>query len=300
VKRYALRSEDSASRLNRATVDEAVFRRIARSADFTLVIAPEFDGLLEERCRWAVAEGSRLLGPSPDAVRLTADKLQLAEHLRRHDVPTPLTTRCVDDDPPWHYPVICKPRFGAGSQHTLRVQNREGYIDFQERIRGETSSLRKCVVQPLIPGRPASVTFLATDGEASAKPHAAGRNERFALPACEQYLSGDGRFCYLGGRVPLEPALQNRAQDLARRAAQAVEGLTGYFGVDLVLGESANGSDDVVIEINPRLTTSYVGLRQLTPGNLMQTLLDLVLGRCPEPLQWYDKRVRFHPDGRID
>ena len=70
---------------------EPLFRRLARTADFTLVIAPEFDGILECRCRWALDEGSRLLGPSPDAVQLTADKLSLAAHLIRHGVPTPAT-----------------------------------------------------------------------------------------------------------------------------------------------------------------------------------------------------------------
>ena len=65
------------------------FRRLAREADFTLVIAPEFDDLLEHRCRWALDEGSRLLGPTPDAVRLTADKFALAAHLFRHGRPHP-------------------------------------------------------------------------------------------------------------------------------------------------------------------------------------------------------------------
>ena len=46
-------------------------------------IAPEFDRILESRCRWVLEEGGRLLGPSPEAVALTADKLALAEHLER-------------------------------------------------------------------------------------------------------------------------------------------------------------------------------------------------------------------------
>jgi predicted ATP-grasp superfamily ATP-dependent carboligase len=35
----------------------------------------------------------------------------------------------------------------------------------------------------------------------------------------------------------------------------------GYLGVDLILGEDGNGAVDCVVEINPRLTTSYVGLQ---------------------------------------
>ena len=67
------------------------FRAAAAAADYVLVTAPEFDRLLETRCRWAAAAGCRLLGPSPDAITLTADKLALARHLDRAGVPTPYT-----------------------------------------------------------------------------------------------------------------------------------------------------------------------------------------------------------------
>ena len=35
-----------------------------------------------------------------------------------------------------------------------------------------------------------------------------------------------------------------------------------------MLGDDPAGADDVVIEINPRLTTSYLGLRRLARDNL--------------------------------
>src|SRR4051794_29013695 len=50
-----------------AEADEAAFRRLAARADFSLIIAPENDGILEGRCRWAEEAGSCLLGPSPAA-----------------------------------------------------------------------------------------------------------------------------------------------------------------------------------------------------------------------------------------
>jgi predicted ATP-grasp superfamily ATP-dependent carboligase len=47
----------------------------------------------------------------------------------------------------------------------------------------------------------------------------------------------------------------------------------GYLGVDLVLGDDPSGADDRVIEINPRLTTSYVGLRAAALCNLAEAML---------------------------
>src|SRR5947209_13083740 len=67
----------------------SAFRAAATEANYVLVIAPEFDRILEMRCRWAVEAGATLLGPSPGAVALTADKLKLAAHFADRGVPTP-------------------------------------------------------------------------------------------------------------------------------------------------------------------------------------------------------------------
>src|SRR6267142_7272802 len=96
--------------------EEACFRRLAGGADWSLVIAPEFDDILLRRCAWA-REVGRLLNPSHDAIALTADKLRLAEHLTARGIATPATMGV--DESPAPGPVVCKPRFGAGSQATF-------------------------------------------------------------------------------------------------------------------------------------------------------------------------------------
>jgi predicted ATP-grasp superfamily ATP-dependent carboligase len=50
---------------------------------------------------------------------------------------------------------------------------------------------------------------------------------------------------------------------------ESFRGLKGYVGVDLVL--SKNGP--IVIEINPRLTVSYVGLRRVSNLNLARAMI---------------------------
>ena len=87
---------------------------------------------------------------------------------------------------------------------------------------------------------------------------------------------------------------------LAPSAVEAVPGLAGYVGIDLVLGERADGSNDWVIEINPRLTTSYLGLRALlAEGNLAEMLVRVVGGQMIEPPLWRLGKVRFLNDGTI-
>jgi predicted ATP-grasp superfamily ATP-dependent carboligase len=72
--------------------------------------------------------------------------------------------------------------------------------------------------------------------------------------------------------------LSERATRLARQALAALPPAHGYVGVDLVLGAASDGAGDAVIEVNPRLTTSYVGLRAAVRQNLARAMLQAVTG----------------------
>jgi len=114
-------------------------------------------------------------------------------------------------------------------------------------------------------------------------------DELVALPPCTQeFDTATGALKYLGGAGPLPGELAERAVAIARRAAECVPGLHGYFGVDVLLGEC-----DLAIEINPRLTTSYLGLRYLTGWNIAARLL----GQFLPTSQW--RGVRFRAVGEV-
>jgi predicted ATP-grasp superfamily ATP-dependent carboligase len=57
---------------------------------------------------------------------------------------------------------------------------------------------------------------------------------------------------------------------VAEAVGRAVPGLRGYVGIDLI--DTVAGA--VVIEINPRLTTAYVGLRESLSRNPAALMLE--------------------------
>ncbi len=278
--------------------EEEAFRSHAAAADWSLVIAPEFDGLLLTRCRWVEEAGGRLLGPSLAAVELASDKWATYQLLREAGVPTPETWLLpgaremggrggIFDAPVVREPagasktpprplmsMVVKPRFGAGSQDVRLVA--DAHL---------VRAAGRLLAQEHVAGVAASVAFLT------------GPGRLVPLAPAYQRLSDDGRFRYLGGKIPLSPSLAKRAVPLARRALEALPGLRGYVGVDLVLGDVGNHAD-FVIEINPRLTTSYVGLRVLARTNLAEAMLAAAAGEPPE-LQWREGAVAFEADGRV-
>jgi predicted ATP-grasp superfamily ATP-dependent carboligase len=271
-------------RINPAS-EEGAFRDLAAWADGTLVIAPEFDDLLYDRCRWVEECGGHLLGPSSQGVGLASDKRELARILRLWDVPMPESIPLAlarTGKARVEFPAVYKPRHGAGSQSTFLLRNRDELTV----LSGELPA-SDFIVQPFVAGVPASVALLV------------GPDRFVPLPAAAQRLSEDGRFRYLGGSAPLAPSLAQRAQQLAWTAVHTLPGLQGYVGVDLVLGDAVDGSADWVIEINPRLTTSYVGLRALARVNLAGVLLGLVQGGPLPELRWHEGTVAWNADGTV-
>jgi predicted ATP-grasp superfamily ATP-dependent carboligase len=217
--------------------------------------APEGAGLLERLSRAAEAAGTTLLGCRPDAVRLAASKHATARALGKHGIPVVPTYASGETPAPIPGPWVLKPDDGAGCEDTEILDDRARAL---ARLAGDPGRL---VIQPWIEGEPLSLSLLCRDGTAR-------------VLACNRQ-----RITIRGGRVSLDAVLVNAVPDaggrftrLAQRIVAAVPGLWGYVGVDLVLSREG----PVVLEINPRLTTSYCGLRRalaLNPAALVLGLL---------------------------
>ncbi|MEZ6141362.1 MAG: ATP-grasp domain-containing protein [Zavarzinella sp.] len=240
-------------------------------ADLTLVIAPETDGILGNFCETARQHCPILLNCGATAISLSTDKWAMYQHWLHQQVPTPRTWLGSQWQPqPGTF--IHKPRDGAGSQDTFLVGTEQ-----------EKQFTSADLIQEFHPGVPASVTFLA------------GPSGKFALLAGKQLIEPE-TFAYLGGEMPLGGKLGERATKIAQRAIESVPGLLGLIGVDVILGEDG---EDVVIEINPRLTTSIVGLAALSETNLFAQILAVARGQDTQ-FSWKSQKLRFSPTGKCE
>ncbi len=254
---------------------------LSKNCDRTLLIAPEFSRHLTRTTRCAEQSGGQLLSPNSDFVTIFSDKHHSLARLRALGIRTSvghLLTSPQDLPLDWVFPAVAKPNDGAGSHGVRRVQCRTEVQDL-DWTHGPYR------IEQLCPGRAASVAILM------------GASSSYVLAPCLQRLSEDGTFSYLGGSVMTTGPLTQRATAIGWQVAGVLPSAIGYIGVDLVLGDADDGSKDVVIEINPRMTTSYVGLRASAEGNLAGAMLQAADGAEELDLRFPRRPLEYGADG---
>lgn len=273
--------------VTRDAADEShVFDHLCRSADRTLLIAPETGGILTSRRRMADQSGAHCLCCSSDSIDLCSDKLRLGRWLEQHRIPTPATQPWSPHSPiTFPFPVVVKPRDGAGSIHTWRIDSTE-QLDRISKSIASRSLENEWVVQPLVAGQCLSVVAIIAPARRPNCPSAQCQ----VWPACRQSIEFDaasGHIHYLGGSL-LDLTVPRSIEQLVGRVVENLPGLSGYIGLDLI--DPGNG-EPLLLEINPRLTTSYLGYRQATVHNLSRRLIrpeedDQIAWRLDQPIHF--------------
>lgn len=236
----------------------------ASAHDALWPVAPETDGVLERLSGLAANAGRLLLGSTPDAVRLTASKSATAARLAAAGVPVVPTLR-PEDAPDTAHGWVVKPDDGAGSDGVRHLPDRAALDTW--RASGATAGM---LLQPFVPGEPCSLSLLCR----------AGRAWILSVNRQRILLKPDGALHFRGCEVGALNGLRAELKPLADAVATAIPGLWGYVGVDLVLAEDG----PVVVEVNPRLTTSYAGLGAVLESNPAALVLGLRDGEPAMPV----------------
>ena len=248
-------------------------------SDKTLLIAPELNGELLSRTRRVEELGGQLLSPDAEFVQLTSSKSTTAQCLSRAGVQVPATALVSwGDHTDLKPPLVVKPDDGAGSMGVTRIDEPK----LNSNIMAEFPEV---CVQEFCPGQPTSVTVLC------------GQSAPICFPACRQILQAPG-FQYTGGSIIGDTDLSDRAANLARKVVDALPSTRGLIGVDMILGERADGSNDYAIEVNPRLTTSYVGLRHVSDQNLAHAMVAASAGKSIT-LSFQSTPLEFSASGEV-
>jgi tyramine---L-glutamate ligase len=224
----------------------AFVARQAAAHDAVWLVAPETAGVLAQLQRAVPAE--RWLGCDAASIAVASSKRATTERLAAHGVATPLAFCGDASTQRW----VTKPDDGAGA------------ADAQ--VHADLSAARDhardgLLVEPWVEGAAMSLSLLC-------KP---GRFELLCVNRQQIAIDAQGCVSFEGVSIDRNASIGSDFQDMAGVVVQAIPGLRGFVGIDLVWHDSRG---PVVIEVNPRLTCAYVGLSAALGRNLAAELLD--------------------------
>jgi tyramine---L-glutamate ligase len=257
------------SRIDSATNWCEQWLKLASRADATVLIAPETDQVLLQLCKWLREQGICVLASDATFLSATSDKLATAHFLTKTNCGHPETTTLREwstksssrlaqfgSDHGW----VIKSRDGAGCDSVHRVRN----ISDLDELLAKKPDLDAWIVQRWIDGIAGSVSVLC------------GPNDQVVLPACLQRIDSRGEVRYEGGAAPWTGVNRVSMTDFAKRTLAAMPGNSlGWIGIDWVF---TSDKELIPIEINPRLTTSIVGLQHLFSNSLAEAMIRVALG----------------------
>ena len=229
-------------------------------ADAVLVIAPESENVLFNLTLMAEQSDCYLLGSSSGSVRINSSKLKIANLLHKNNINCIATSALKDktvyeSQNGW----VIKPDDGVGAEDCYFCADRDEVDKLKTSINTENF-----VIQEYVPGTPASLSMICHQGKAQLL---ACNKQIFRFDPDSLTAKGELQGLVVNGMLEKWDQFNTVAQSIARADA----GLWGYIGVDLIVTEAGA----VVVEINPRLTTSYVGLKRSLSLNPAELILSI-------------------------
>jgi predicted ATP-grasp superfamily ATP-dependent carboligase len=261
---------------------ERAIQKLSEVADAAYIVAPESNQVLQSLVASIEQAGVASLNCRANAISNVADKAAMLKRVKEKGLSTPKTVilRASGDAAEitriicgiFGFPLIIKPVDGVGCAGLSVVGNEQQVAAAVTKANSESVS-KHFVAQELIRGTAVSVSLFATGSEAFA---VSLNKQDVSLMAPEEAST------YNGGQVPFDSPFEREAFAAAETAVKAFQGLRGYVGVDLVLTEK----EVMVMEVNPRLTVSYVGLRKVAGFNIAQAIVNAALeSELPESNQ---------------
>ncbi len=257
------------------------FKECVKKSKFCFIIAPEFLNILFNLTKIALDNDAIVLSVGLKGIILGSSKLKTYNFLKEKKICTPMTflvpykqdrfdiefiIRKLNE---FDAPIIIKPEDGVGAESIYYFETENQIINFFNQSTDTLDHSRSYILQEFIEGRDMSVSLIGNNilnTSSKSPPIIIGINHQHIVIRNSHHESK-----YFGGYTPVE-----NWEDIAISLKKNFEKLNfsyfnGYFGIDFIQKQEKSLS---FIEINPRLTTSYIGIRNIVKQNLMGIILN--------------------------
>lgn len=247
-----------------------------KNYDACLLLAPEEDLILYKLTQKLEKNKIKIIGSTSEAVLTCSDKFQTYQHLK-DKFPVVKSEKVYFTDLKNYKQImgkkskmIVKPADGVSCSGVKVVQSYSDFIKASAQLKRVTN-FPYFLLQDFAEGTSASVSLLSNGS--NAVPLSLNR-QNIELKSSE--------LKYNGGKIPFKNVMSDKSKEIAKTVIESIDGLKGYVGVDLIIDDV--NEDVSILEINPRLTTSYVALRKLLNFNLGEAIIEAVQGKLPNEI----------------
>ena len=245
----------------------------AKKANHVMLIAPESDSCLLACIDWLGSMQHKLISPDAEFVKIASCKQSTIRRLQSAEFDLfpngVLVSNFLSGTKRFDHSgsqAVLKPIDGAGSENVHLISdwdnshcdNSAAFTDARRKLleplkhvwQDNPEGFR---IEAFIPGTPVSVSILC------------GARDSQILAPTIQVFDKEPFGHYIRAETNVAPDISLRAIQLATKAVNALPKTRGYIGLDMVISDQSS-EHDVLIEVNPRLTMSYLQLREIYPG----------------------------------
>ncbi|MFX1313687.1 MAG: ATP-grasp domain-containing protein [Promethearchaeota archaeon] len=255
------------------------FKILVKNSKYVFIIAPESSNILYNLSKIVLNHEKILLSTNLEGIKIGTSKIDTYNFFKVNKIITPKTylipykNNILDIDfiiqkfYELRTPIIIKPEDGVGSESIYYFETEDQIRTYFQQHKDILGINRKYIIQQYIIGCDLSASLIGT-------PLSTTRsiNSPTILSINSQTVNikdSNQESEYFGGYTPVKDA-----QDICIKLKNSLKfpkfsKFTGYFGIDLIRRKDLQL---YFIEINPRLTTSYIGLRNIinqNPANLI-------------------------------
>lgn len=234
-----------------------IIEAVSDEIDALMIVAPESDGLLARLCKEYSNRNFMLLNCTAESVELVSDKTKTHNYLSDFGFSQIPTYHFNDIDLIESEKIVAKPNDGVGCENIFLIEDKKKL----EKLLG-SSSIDNYIFQPYIQGENASISLLCWDGECK------------ILSANIQNINIVGECLELTG-CNVNALNRDAFIQFSDKLIKAFPGLRGYVGVDVLITQK----EILFVELNPRLTTSYAGLKSACEVNAAELILSAFLNK---------------------
>lgn len=251
------------------------FKNAVEKSEYCFIIAPEFSNILYNLTKIVKESQKTLLSVDLSAIALSTNKYKTYKFFKKYQIATPSTYHIpkkkegyekdfiIEKFRDLRCPIVIKQLDGAGADSIFYFESEKQIKSFFLQSDQKLERHKHYLLQEYVEGDDLSVSLIGRGGHSPVFLSVNFQNINLKRP--------NKGSKYFGGYTPVK-----NYEEIKKKIRSLIDKLdlskfSGYYGIDFIRRKDGK---IYLIEINPRLTTSYLGIRNIIDFNPAKLILD--------------------------